>query len=438
MLDKARLAARGELSEDYAAMRGRGFDGRLCRYLEVPYASVAKWAEKCENDMAVAEKCFAHGRDLSDEAKLIWNSFVSKRGWRDDETAEFIPAVTEEYGIDDDGSLQTDFDLIECDEGRPLDAWAEAWTPPLPRLPYPAPVQRQANIFRRHAQPLFPISTNESPQLEPLEGIRAVIFDVYGTLIISGSGDISLAAEENRDEPLRQALEAAGIGSLPVDVPLADRFHATIRRAQAERKQDGVSYPEVEIREVWTEFLAELAVDGLSFPRPSKAGIEALAIDYENRVNPVWPMPHLVETLAALRSQELLLGIVSNAQFYTRMMFPAFLGQPLSALGFALDCTVWSYQEREGKPSTKLYEILVERLAAREIRPENALYVGNDLRNDIWPAARLGLRTALFAADQRSLRWRRDDARLKDVRPDRILTDLFQLPRLLSGGSKTQ
>ena len=30
--------------------------------------------------------CFAHGRKLTDEEVLIYNSFMSKRGWHDDET----------------------------------------------------------------------------------------------------------------------------------------------------------------------------------------------------------------------------------------------------------------------------------------------------------------------------------------------------------------
>jgi putative hydrolase of the HAD superfamily len=55
------------------------------------------------------------------------------------------------------------------------------------------------------------------------------------------------------------------------------------------------------------------------------------------------------------------------------------------------------------------------------------LYIGNDIRNDIWPADRLGCRTALFAGDARSLRLREDDERLSDVKPDRVVTALGQI-----------
>lgn len=431
MLDKARLFAGGLLPPEYESMRGKGFDGRLCRYLGVSYDEIARWAVESDDDEAIIARCFSRYRRLSEEDKLIWNSFVSKRGWRDDESDAFIIETAREIGLDDDGSLQTDFDLIEADEGRLTDAWHPAWDPVVPKLPYPPLVAKQAAIFRQLSQPLEPLATDAAVDLRPLEGIRAVIFDIYGTLIISGSGDISLAAPEDRDAILRASLASVGIHPIPEKVPLTSRFHDAIVRAQEQRKAEGVEYPEVEIREVWTEFLAELAVDGLSFPRLDRNGVETLAIDYEARVNPVWPMPHLAETLATLRASDLLLGIVSNAQFYSRLMFPAFLGQPLAQLGFSLDCTVWSYREREGKPSTALYEKLAVALGRRGIKPTETLYIGNDRRNDIWPATQLGFRTALFAGDARSLRWRHDDPRLQEVQADRVITNLYQLVRIV-------
>lgn len=62
------------------------------------------------------------------QALLIYNSFMSKRGWHDDETDEFIPAAIKEDGVQDDGRVITDFDLIEMDEGRWYpEMWRDAW-----------------------------------------------------------------------------------------------------------------------------------------------------------------------------------------------------------------------------------------------------------------------------------------------------------------------
>jgi hypothetical protein len=79
-------------------------------------------------DEEVLGWCLANGRRLTDEQILIYNSFMSKRGWHDDESDSFIPQMVRQYGLKDDGSILTDFDLIEMDEGRWYpDTWRDAW-----------------------------------------------------------------------------------------------------------------------------------------------------------------------------------------------------------------------------------------------------------------------------------------------------------------------
>lgn len=128
MCSKIRLHARGELPEDYHDMLGAGFDGRTCRYLSVRYEGVRAQVLAGGDDEEVLEWCMANGRRLTEEEVLIYNSFMSKRGWRDDETDGFIPEMIRQYGLKDDGSVITDFDLIEVDEGRWYpEMWRDAW-----------------------------------------------------------------------------------------------------------------------------------------------------------------------------------------------------------------------------------------------------------------------------------------------------------------------
>ena len=128
MCSKIRLHAKGSLPEEYHEMMGKGFDGRTCRYLSVSYEDV--WAQVLAGwtDEEVLEWCQNQGRRLTDEQILIYNSFMSKRGWRDDETAAFIPEMIKHYGLPEDGTVITDFDLIEMDEVRWYpDMWRDAW-----------------------------------------------------------------------------------------------------------------------------------------------------------------------------------------------------------------------------------------------------------------------------------------------------------------------
>jgi hypothetical protein len=128
MCSKIRLHAAGKLPADYFDMLGQGFDGRTCRYLGVTYGDVKSQVLARAGEEEVLEWCFENGRRLTAEEILIYNSFMSKRGWRDDETDEFIPQMIQEYGVPDDGRVITDFDLIEVDEGRWYpDMWRDAW-----------------------------------------------------------------------------------------------------------------------------------------------------------------------------------------------------------------------------------------------------------------------------------------------------------------------
>lgn len=283
--------------------------------------------------------------------------------------------------------------------------------------------------FRRLSRALEPLPTGQAARIQPLEGLRAVVFDIYGTLVISGSGDIAVGSVADSEQAFRLAYAAAG---LPVDRLAAnfcgaERLTRAIQAAHARRREEGVEFPEVDILTLWADVLAPLAPD---IPEDR---LRALAVEYECRVNSVWPMPGLAETLETLRGAGLVLGIVSNAQFYTPIMFQAFLGRSPEALGFEPELCAWSYRLLEGKPSLRPYRMVADALLKWGIDPARTLNVGNDQLKDIWPASRVGFRTALFAGDQRSLRLREDDPRCQSIQPDRVLTELQQLRQICVG-----
>ena len=155
--------------------------------------------------------------------------------------------------------------------------------------------------------------------------------------------------------------------------------------------------------------------------------VRRFALEFEFLVNPVYPMPHLNTLLQACAQIRMPLGIISNAQFYTPMLFEIFFESDLHQMGFQNDLVFFSYRYGRAKPSRYLYEQAAAGIRKRGIPPAHVLYVGNDMRNDIDPAARIGFKTALFAGDRRSLRLREEDPRLKTQAPDLIVTDLIQL-----------
>ena len=207
-----------------------------------------------------------------------------------------------------------------------------------------------------------------------------MLFDVYGTLLASAAGEL-------HPEPELRSLIAEAHARSP---------HP---------------FPEVEIREI----------HATRHPELTREEIEALALRHERAVNPVEAMPGAVETLHGLKARGLVTGLVSNAQFYTLPELERCLGS-IGALGIARELCVFSYQHLRAKPDVHLYKVARQRLLERGIDAAETLYVGNDVRNDIEPAARARFRTALFAGDARSLRLRGKTP--EDCGADLVITDL--------------
>ena len=190
--------------------------------------------------------------------------------------------------------------------------------------------------------------------------------------------------------------------------------------------------PKFDIVDVWRDVVNGLCTNDSTISMPiAEADLERLALTYECKVNPVWPMPHLLDCLAALEQQQMLLGIISNAQRMTSQLFPALVDQTLEELGFRSELQFFSYRFGESKPGAKMYEAASLALARHGIEPQETVYIGNDMLNDVWGAAQAGFRTILFAGDERSLRLRADDKRMQNCQPDAVVTELASIPDCL-------
>ncbi|NOY08001.1 MAG: HAD hydrolase-like protein [Spirochaetes bacterium] len=332
-------------------------------------------------------------------------------------------------------------------------------------------------IIRNLSIPLNPVPVGELPDWALMRGRRnntagegsaisfegsypeAVLFDVYGTLFISGSGDIGTGEDADDIEALGKIVLDAVYKFTGSDglKPVYNEFLAgrvgmyvkkllpeTIRKTHRKQRNTGITYPEVDIRMIWIEVITALAALNIK-GFPLKAGelkslsvcgletsvIEELAVRYECIVNPVWPMPGSGTLLKKLTDMGVITGIVSNAQFYTPLIFKALLGGSPEELGFKDKLLIFSYALSEAKPSTELFRRVTETLKADfGISGKNVLYVGNDILNDIKPAKESGLRTALFAGDERSLRLREDIPACRNIFPDMVIKDLREIERL--------
>ena len=274
--------------------------------------------------------------------------------------------------------------------------------------------------IKRYLLPLTPLPTNTDPFGTIDTGTMCILFDIYGTLFISGSGDIGMSKSNVQNLSKLERL----LTKYRIPGPARNLLEVFFKQIEAEHgraTKNGVQYPEVDIIHIWKQVLKTYETET----------IRDFAIEFEMIVNPVYPMPHLAELLATCRQKNIRMGIISNAQFYTALLFEWFLNANLTALGFTMELVLLSYRYGQAKPSELLFQQAVDQLKDLGIHPRSVLYLGNDMLNDIYPAHTVGFQTALFAGDARSLRLRKNDPRCRDLSADLVITDLLQLVDLL-------
>ena len=222
--------------------------------------------------------------------------------------------------------------------------------------------------------------SSEPSNSAPSKPYRAIVFDIYGTLLIAPPGGVK--PDPAADPLLREILER--FGHQPPQSP-STALHAAMLRHHAAAV---VPYPEIDLRVLWREVLSlEAGTDTAPL-------VESL----ESAWHPTRAMPGSEPFIRQLSRSGLLLGILSNAQFNT-----------LSSLGgvadlFAPELVILSHHHGIAKPDPGLFQMLTDRLAGRGITPGETLFIGNDPLHDIVPAAAAGFQTALFTGHPDSLR----------------------------------
>lgn len=294
------------------------------------------------------------------------------------------------------------------------------------------------SIIQDSLKGIAPIPTEVAPKLIPLPDIKAVVFDIYGTLLVSSSGDVGTDAafsdqSKSADPRLDYILRKYG-----TDCSTAmGLVKSKIEAEHQELRTAGVPFPEIEINSIWQSVLQDttsscrrdtLADVFLGIPLDE---LKEISLRAELLTNPVWKMPGFDQCLREIKSHQIALGIISNAQFYTSLILEALAENTLIELGFCNRLSHFSFRIGRAKPDQLLYKLAATSLKQAHITPEQTLYVGNDVTKDMIPAHESGFRTGLFAGDKRSLRCGDHGDPHHHPSIDLIFTDLEQITTVL-------
>jgi putative hydrolase of the HAD superfamily len=228
---------------------------------------------------------------------------------------------------------------------------------------------------------------------------KAIFWDIYGTLLTAERGDLpSLIA---RAAELRPAFERTARNFALEIVParLHDLFLRRIRAEYDARVAEGVAYPEVRIDEIWFKVLEKCQPEcppTISFARE-------VALFFERQANPKEFQPRAYEVLSTLKERGVRQGIISNAQFYTPIELSELLRDASHGAVrtyesiFDPPLVVFSFDLGVAKPDPAPFRCAVTALTRDNILPDDCVFVGDSVANDIKPAQQLGFRTVLYA-----------------------------------------
>lgn len=242
--------------------------------------------------------------------------------------------------------------------------------------------------------------------------ITAVIFDLGGTLVeYAGTYDSWPDLETPGLQAAYAHLQAAGLALPPFDTFREAAFEILPGRwRQAVRGKRNLTVPG----------LLEHVLERCEAQLPKESQLQEAAGLYEQAIRAqAYALPHGAETLAWLHERGYRLGLISNTMFSGRAHI-----EDLERLGLLdyFDALLFSADEGVWKPNAALFERMLDRL---EVRPQQAVYVGDDPAADVVGGQAAGMRTIHYPSTGRF-------PLLDGVQADATIRSLAELPAVLA------
>lgn len=205
--------------------------------------------------------------------------------------------------------------------------------------------------------------------------ITAVIFDVFNTLI-----------HIQTDERMGYAYEFLSnwLSYQDIRIQPQELYDAYQHYTHLGLQQSGLEYPDIDVGDVFDAILAEAGM----LASVKKAGlISQLALLFRILTTSslsIYPeIPHMLCQLQG--SGRVRLAIASN----TQRLFTVPELQKFDLEKF-FECAVFSSDVKACKPDPRLFEAVLDRLG---IPAQAAIYVGDNLFEDVWGAQKVGMHT---------------------------------------------
>ncbi|MBN1203281.1 MAG: HAD family hydrolase [Anaerolineae bacterium] len=248
--------------------------------------------------------------------------------------------------------------------------------------------------------------------------LRGVIFDMGGTLLYySPPGKSWEDMEKIGAQGVYDHLLALDYDLPPLDTALdaawahAEAQWATLSTAMADVTRLKLAYQLKDLAQQW----------GVNHLSPET--IDVLVKAYATAIQAfVVPLTDAQDTLRALREQGFRVGLISNTlwpgSYHVQDLDRYGLTPYFEHMIFSADVDAW-------KPYKNVFQLSLDAL---DLKPEEAVYVGDSLYFDVWGAQQAGLRAVWV---EQEMPWLPDDSLA--ITPDATITALPDLLDIVNG-----
>jgi hypothetical protein len=286
------------------------------------------------------------------------------------------------------------------------------------------------------------------PHVAAIEGIRAVVWNSYGTLIAIGCGELLFEHPQKfiMDLALEKTVQEFKMWASMSRKPgqPSEYMGQLYGKALTELRMvpsPGEKHPEIRAEKIWENIVKKLMVKDYKFDAGFYGSLNEytrkIAFYFHASLQGTACYDGAASTLLQLAERGIAQGMVGDAQCFTLVQLQRGLtAQDASARVDALldkDLRALSFEVGARKPSERLFKAVLPALDAKGISPQEVLHVGSRIMQDIAPAKKLGMRTALFAGDKASLAATAEQMKDPAVKPDVLITELSQIVDVVAG-----
>jgi FMN phosphatase YigB (HAD superfamily) len=284
------------------------------------------------------------------------------------------------------------------------------------------------------------------PHLVRLPGVRAVTWNVYGTLLRILGGELYF--EHPQDFVMNVALdktlqEFKMWGSMTRKPGQPSEYlrhiYEQVLLEQRAVTTSGEKHPEVSSEQIWESIIKKLLQKDYRWDTSFFGALNEFSrkVAYFFHASLQGSACHAGAAAALLhvKRRRLMQGLLADGQCFSAVQLQR--GLEAQDARAQLDdlippgLRVLSYEVRARKPSERLFKHALALFAKKGITPEQVLHVGSRVQQDLVPARRLGMKTALFAGDKQSLQATPKQLQESASRPDVLVTELNQLAEVI-------